>query len=333
MAKKSLQLWVLVNSHGSRTEELRSLSKQLNKVIIMEIKLGMKFRTLLAKLLVTLVLIQVSTIAVAHKANNGRLDSMEARMLRIEQTTNSEALIKLSQRISAMQSEIQQLRGENEQLAHQLNTLKTRQREQFLDIDRRLQSSSSSSSPGMIDNGTINNGSITNGSVTNGAVTTDGVLISNSAGDQSTESSTSTNQQIATINTATASNEAVEDYKNAFTLLKQGKYDESIAAFNGFLQTHSQSKYAANAQYWLAEANYVSQRYPQAQAEFSKVIEQYPASSKVADAKLKLGFTYYELGQYEQSRVELTRLRAQFPNSSVASLAQQRLERMAREGH
>jgi len=53
----------------------------------------------------------------------------------------------------------------------------------------------------------------------------------------------------------------------------------------------------------------------------------------VADAKLKLGFTHYELGQYEESRIELTRLRAQFPNSSVASLAQQRLERMAREGH
>ena len=69
-----------------------------------------------------------------------------------------------------------------------------------------------------------------------------------------------------------------KDYKNAFTLLKQGKYDDSIVAFNGFLQTHSDSKYASNAQYWLAEANYVSKKYPQALTEFSKVIEQYPAS-------------------------------------------------------
>jgi tol-pal system protein YbgF len=296
----------------------------------MEIKLGMKYRTFLAKFLVTLVLIQVSTIAVAHKANNVRLDSMETRMLRVERTANSEALLKLSQRINAMQSEIQQLRGENEQLTHELNTLKTRQRKQFLDIDRRLQSSS----PGiMIDNGSISNGSMTNGSVTNSAVTSEGVLINNSTGDQSSGVSTSGNQQVATANTTKASNDVAEDYKTAFTLLKQGKYDESITAFTGFLQAHSQSKYASNAQYWLAEANYVSKRYPQAQAEFSKVIEQYPASSKVADAKLKLGFTYYELGQYEESRVELTRLRAQFPNSSVASLAQQRLERMAREGH
>ena len=289
----------------------------------MEKTLGMKYRSFLAKLLVALVLMQVSTIAVAHKANNVRLDAMETRMLRVERTANSEALLKLSQRINAMQSEIQQLRGENEQLEHELNTLKSRQREQFLDIDRRLQSTSSNPSSGMIDNGSINNS----------ATIADGVLINNSATDQSSGVSASGDQQVATANTATASSDAAEDYKTAFTLLKQGKYDESITAFTGFLQTHSQSKYASNAQYWLAEANYVSKRYPQAQAEFSKVIEQYPASSKVADAKLKLGFTYYELGQYEESRVELTRLRAQFPNSSVASLAQQRLERMAREGH
>ena len=67
--------------------------------------------------------------------------------------------------------------------------------------------------------------------------------------------------------------------------------------------------------------------------EFSKVINTYPVSSKVADARLKLGFTHYELGQYEEARIELTRVRAQFPNSTVANLAQQRLERMSREGH
>lgn len=282
----------------------------------MEIKLRMNFKVFLAKLLVALVLVQVSTSAIAHKSNNTRLDAMETRMLRVERSANNEALLKLSQRINAMQSEIQQLRGENEQLTHELNTLKSRQREQFLDIDRRLQSSTT----------VIDGGSVTN------ATTADGRLIDNSTTNSSTTVSTSDNQQVATANTTTSS-DAAEDYKNAFTLLKQGKYDESITAFSGFLQTHSQSKYASNAQYWLAEANYVSKRYPQAQAEFSKVIEQYPASSKVADAKLKLGFTYYELGQYEQSRVALTQLRAQFPNSSVASLAQQRLERMAREGH
>ena len=250
-------------------------------------------------------------------------------MQRVERIANSEALVNLSQRINALQREIQQLRGENEQLTHELNNLKTRQREQFLDIDRRLQSSGSVS----MTNDTVTNG---NNSSTGSA---GGVLLnSNTANQSQTTGVINTRDQQVAITSGTtisagASNEAAQDYKNAFTLLKQGKYDDSIVAFNGFLQTHAQSKYASNAQYWLAEANYVSKRYPQALTEFTKVIERYPASSKVADAKLKLGFTHYELGQYEESRIELTRLRAQFPNSSVGSLAQQRLERMAREGH
>ncbi len=284
-------------------------------------------KTFWLKLLVTLVLMQVSTMVTAHKANNERFDAMEARLQRVERVANSEALIKLSQRIDALQREIQKLRGENEQLTHELNLLKTRQREQYLDMDRRLQS-------GTADNSAIGNGS----------AQTDDIVLNNSSTEQAQKSSvvTDTDQQAvastsandaSTVISTSASNEAAQDYKNAFTLLKQGKYDDSIVAFNGFLQTHAQSKYASNAQYWLAEANYVSKRYPQALTEFTKVIEKYPASSKVADAKLKLGFTHYELGQYEESRVELTRLRTQFPNSSVASLAKQRLERMAREGH
>lgn len=284
----------------------------------MEIKLRM-IKTVVVKLLVALVLMQVSTIVAAHKANNEQIEALGTRLQRVERVVNGQALVNMSQRIDALMREIQQLRGENEQLTHELNTLKTRQREQFLDIDRRLQSSGAHS--------------MNNDSIANGAASSDGVLLDNESVEQAQSSSAinTSDQQVATMNTST-SNDAAEDYKNAFTLLKQGKYEDSIAAFNGFLQTHAQSKYASNAQYWLAEANYVSKQYPQALTEFTKVIEQYPASSKVADAKLKLGFTYYELGQYEESRVELTRLRAQFPNSSVASLAQQRLERMAREG-
>ena len=268
----------------------------------------------LIKILVALALMQVSTIVFAHKSNGERLDAMETRMQRVERVTNNQALVNMAQRIDALQREIQQLRGENEQLTHELNTLKQRQREQFLDLDRRLQTGTSSP-------------------VTEGATITNGELTSNNNSNQA-----ATNQQIATTtstisSSGTASNDAAQDYKHAFTLLKQGKYDDSIVAFNNFLQVHSESKYASNAQYWLAEANYVSKKYPQALSEFTKVIDQYPASSKVADARLKLGFTHYELGQYEEARVELTKLRAQFPNSSVASLAQQRLERMAREGH
>ena len=298
----------------------------------------------LIKLLVAVALMLVSTIVTADKATDAKVNALDARMQRIERVVDNQALLNLAKRIEALQREVQELRGENEQLVHEINTLKTRQREQYLDIDRRLQSSSGVPEAASIP--ASREMAVTDTTVTQSQEVTQSpptsVPPSTTSTSSQVEITTPRTTQIETTTPGTtsgttvatiASSDAAEDYKNAFTLLKQGKYDDSIVAFGSFLQTHPDSKYAANAQYWLAEANYVSKRYPQALSEFSKVVNKYPASSKVADARLKLGFTHYELGQYEEARVELTRLRAKFPNSTVASLAQQRLERMSREGH
>jgi len=128
------------------------------------------------------------------------------------------------------------------------------------------------------------------------------------------------------------SGETTNAYRDAFLLLKQARYVESIEAFQQFLIHYPHSKYAANAQYWLAEAVYVRKQYDQALIEFTKVIEDYPASSKVPDARLKVGYTFYELGRWKESREILTQLRSEFSDSTVAGLAQQRLERLEREG-
>jgi len=295
------------------------------------------------------VLFIFSPHAFAHKAAEEKVEALNSRVQRIERVVDNQALINLSKRIEAMQREVQELRGENERLNHELDTLKSRQREQYLDIDRRLQSGAVTGGEfGAAGSSNVNgtNNSLDNSNATsatavpvpNNIPSSTGTTIDgagqNVISGTGSATSTATNTSATVVGTASSNtNNAALDYKEAFTLLKLGKYGPSITSFEAFLQNHPGSKYAANAQYWLAEANYVSKKYPTALTEFSKVVEQYPASSKVADAKLKLGFTYYELGQYEQSRIELTRLRAQFPNSSVASLAQQRLERIAREGH
>ena len=292
----------------------------------------------LLRLNVVIVIIFCNSIAIAGKETDAKVDALDARMQRIERVVENQALLNMAKRIEDLQRQVQELRGENERLVHELNSLKTRQREQYLELDSRLQGSSGMQSAVTIPA----TGSTTqnNTTVVPSTHTIETIPAQSSTAETTPVPGTSTTITTAgaattsgTTVSATASTDAAQDYKNAFTLLKQGKYDDSIVAFEAFLQTHPGSKYAANAQYWLAEANYVSKRYPQALTEFSKVINQYPVSSKVPDAKLKLGFTYYELEKYEEARIELTRLRAQFPNSSVATLAQQRLERMSREGH
>lgn len=123
-----------------------------------------------------------------------------------------------------------------------------------------------------------------------------------------------------------------DEYLKAFELLKQGSYDESITAFQGFLQNFPDGAYADNARYWLAETHYVKKDYPTALTHFEKLIAEHPNSSKLPGALLKIGYIQYETGRYTEARLALERVRNEFSGSNVADLATQRLERMDREG-
>lgn len=276
------------------------------------------------RILTTGLLFSIAAAGMAEEATDAEIGALSARMQKIEQVLNNQALLDMAQRVATLQREVRELRGENERLLYELNSIKTLQREQYLALERRLQPGSlpphAAASPEGIAPGQAGDAAVPGAP---GAEAAPGTIPLEPAEE-------TLSGQVVSPETA---GEVAEDYKNAFTLLKSGKYDDSIAAFESFLRKHPDSKYAANAQYWLAEANYVTRRYPQALVEFSVVVSKYPASPKLADARLKLAFTHYELGQFEEARAELTRLRAQFPNSSVASLAQKRLERMSREGN
>lgn len=131
---------------------------------------------------------------------------------------------------------------------------------------------------------------------------------------------------------ATPSDEK-ELYQAAFDLLKQRRYEEAVAAFQGLLSRYPKGQYADNAHYWLGETYYVKQDYPAALAEFQRVLDRYPLSPKVPGAMLKIGYIYYEQGDWERARATLKSVVAKFPDTNEGGFAQSRLDRMAREGH
>jgi tol-pal system protein YbgF len=236
----------------------------------------------------------------------------------MELILESKGLMQLMQQSTAMQEEIRDLRGKNEVLQHELKELKDRQRELYLDMDRRLQEIEAS--------GAARSGGAVVAPAAAGAAT---VTVINGDGKARTESTGPAPVQPAAVPSDAERNA----YKQAFELLKEGRYDRSISEFEAFLKKYPGSGYASNAQYWLGEANYVSKKYPVALEEFKKVVSKYPDSSKVADARLKLGFTYYELGDWDQARKTLQELAKDENGSSIGRLADKRLKRMSQEGH
>jgi len=115
-------------------------------------------------------------------------------------------------------------------------------------------------------------------------------------------------------------------------LLKEQRYEPAAMAFEQFLVTYPDSELADNAQYWLAESHYVTQKFDAALGAFQVVIGQFPRSRKVPDALLKVGYCNYELKRWDAARDSLRRVQGEYPETTAARLAGQRLERMEEEG-
>jgi len=124
-----------------------------------------------------------------------------------------------------------------------------------------------------------------------------------------------------------------KDYDLALEKLKEGRYDEASSAFQSFLKKYPGSSYADNAQYWLGEVFYVTRKFQPALDEFGKVLSNHPESTKVADAKLKMGYIQYELKDWAKAQELLNQVVKGYSGTTAARLAQERLDRMKREGH
>ena len=122
------------------------------------------------------------------------------------------------------------------------------------------------------------------------------------------------------------------EYQAAFTLMKDGKYDEAVQALQGFVSRNPQHELAPNAMYWLGEAYYVRRDYPSALAAFQGLLKDYPGNRKTPDALLKVGYCQVELKQTGPARTTLARVVQEFPDTPAAAEAKARLERIGNQG-
>ena len=65
-------------------------------------------------------------------------ETVEQRLERMERVLESQSLLQMMERLDALQLEVQQLRGQLEEQQHQMESAKERQRELYLDVDRRM---------------------------------------------------------------------------------------------------------------------------------------------------------------------------------------------------
>jgi len=231
--------------------------------------------------------------------------------------------------VQEMQDEVRTLRGMLEEQSRELENLKRRQRDQYLDLDQRLSEMRNAQPP------------MTGGAAMAGAGQPPVVSPASSRDEPEVRAPMESQSEVAGIGQPSVQSQALEGspeaekaaYDEAFQALKELRYADAAESFRAFLDRYPDSEFADNAQYWLGESYYVTRNFDIALEAFQALLDRFPDSPKAPDALLKIGYTHYELEQWDSARAALTQVQEKYPDSTLSRLAENRLRSMRMEGH
>lgn len=245
--------------------------------------------------------------------------SLAERVAQLEQqaatqgNASGQANVELLNRLTQMQSEVQALRNQVEQLQNEIEQIKQRNREQYVDLDTRLQR-------------------IEAGDVAAPVSAAPGAKPAAAAAKPPSRPAAG-KAAPAAAGPAPSSSAADEQaaYGSAFDALKREDYVESARGFKAYLTAFPQGSLAPNAWYWLGESYYVTQNFPIALESFESLLNQFPDSAKAPDALLKKGYCQIEMTDVGAGEQTLNRVIDQYPESDAARLAVSRLRALSLE--
>jgi tol-pal system protein YbgF len=246
------------------------------------------------------------------------LSPEEQRLQAVENKT-----VDLSRRMNALEAQqngsqaddLRNMRGELEQLRHDVDALQQTVQQQNSDFDTRLKRLESGAQPPVA-------GADPNAQGQGGAP----VVPAPDAGAVPAGPPPAAAAPPPADNSASADEEAI--YLKSFDQLRAGKYDAAIAGFKTMLGKYPQGNYADNAWYWMGESYHVKGDDTNAQRAYQSLLQQFPASPKVPDALLKTGVIFQDQNKTAQARDAYQKLLKAYPSSNAASQARSRLAQL-----
>lgn len=202
-------------------------------------------------------------------------------------------VVVLMQQMDQYQQQIQDLQNQIEKLRHQVDTLKSAERERYLDLDTRINA-----------------------------------LVEQTQGTPKTDAEAGDN---GGNNQAPADPQADKAaYVAARNKLLARDFPAAATAFESYLKDFPNGQFRAHAHFWLGEI-YSNQKTPdltKARAQFQIVVDKYPHHSKAPTSLYKLASLDAQAGDTAKAKTELNLLIKQFPASSEAKLAKSMLDQL-----
>ena len=117
-------------------------------------------------------------------------------------------------------------------------------------------------------------------------------------------------------------------FDQALATFRNGDFVGSAAQLKAFLGQYPASPYDADAQYWLANAQYAQKQYKDAIITFQGLIQSSPNNPRLPEAMLGLANCQIEVRQIAAARKTLNDLVKTYPQSEAAQAGRDRLAKL-----
>jgi len=220
----------------------------------------------------------------------GVTQQQDALRQQMERTAGQQtkSMLDMQAQLDALKSEIRNLRGQNEELAHGLQDAEKREKDFYVDLDTRLRHFESAEKE-------------------KAAQAASNPVVAAASSDP---------------NDPAPGNRA---YETAYGLFKVANYAKAVNAFQEFLNKYPDSVHVPNANYWLGDAQFALQDYQDALDTYQGLLKAVPGYPKAAEVLFNIAGCQQELKQDAAVKKTLKQLIAKYPASEPAAKAKKLL--------
>lgn len=219
-----------------------------------------------------------------------QIKQLETRVVQLEEDVKhqTKSMLDLQSQIDALNTEIRNLRGQNEETTHGLQDAEKRQKDFYVDLDTRLRHFESA--------------------------------------EQAAKEAASAVAVKAPVS-VDPSDPVPEDraFEAAYGMYKSGSYANAVKAYQDFIRMYSGSTRVPDANYWLGKSQFGMKDYKQALATYQKLLKDFPEAPKAADAMYGISGCLKGLKKPIAARKALKQLVAKYPASEAAAKARKLL--------
>lgn len=229
-----------------------------------------------------------------------QIEQLEARLSRLEdgykQQTSS--MLDLLSQVETLNQELRKLRGQNEELVHNLQDAEKRQKDFYVDLDARVRRFETTES----------------------APQQAAVVVP-----QPPPAQTATSAPVA--NVAIEDGMAAENaaYEESYGFYKAANYERALVSFRDFLKKFPDSTFVPNVHFLMGNSYFALDDYKRSIASYQVVVSKFESNVKVPDAWLNIAGCQQQLKDLPAAKKTLKLLIAKYPGSKAAVKAKKRL--------